>query len=289
MLVPQRIERSADTMTVAERKLAAVILADYPFAGLKAIKELADSAHTSSPTVSRFVAKLGFSGYAAFQQALIGELKDGQKSPVQLMETQRPFREAWFSDFMARAEALMVEVREAVSDSQFDRICAMLSERGPAIYLIGGRISDALAQYLARHLRQFRTEVYHLPSDPESWPAYVLRMRKKDILLVVDFRRYQPNLARLAQVAVRESGARLILVTDKWISPVASHATEVLAVPVDNGTLWDSYSGALSVIEAIMTRIAGADLPEARKRIDTWDRVRKIMAEPGTSEPGREV
>ena len=288
MQVTQRIERYADSLTNTERKLASVILADYPFAGLRTIKELADSAHTSGPTVSRFVTKLGFSGYVAFQQALIGELKDGQKSPVQLMETQRPFHEAWFSDFMTRAEALMAEVRETISDSQFDRICTMLAERGPAIYLIGGRISDALAQYLSRHLRQFRPEVHHLPSDPESWPASVLRMRKRDILFIVDFRRYQPNLERLAQVAVRESGVRLVLVTDKWISPVASHATEVLAVPIDNGTFWDSYAGALSVMEAIMTRIAGADWPEARKRIDTWDRVRRAMVEPGSSEPGRD-
>lgn len=285
MRVPQRIERCASTLTTAERKLAAVILADYPFAGMVSIKDLAESTHTSGPTVSRFVAKLGFPNYAAFQHSLLSELKDGQKSPVQLMETQRPFREAWFADFMTRAEALMAEVRNTITDAQFERICAMLSERGSSIYLIGGRVSDALAQYLGRHLRQFHPKVHHLPQDPESWPASVLRMRKRDILVVVDFRRYQPSLERLAEVAVAESGVRLLLITDKWVSPIASHATEVLAVPIDNGTFWDSYAGALSVMEAIMTRVAGADWPEARKKIDTWDRVRKSLLDPVNTDP----
>ena len=182
------------------------------------------------------------------------------------MATQRPFRVAWFSDFMSRAEALMAEVSSAIPDAQFDRISALLSEKGPALHVIGGRISDALVQYFARHLRQFRPKVYHLPSDHESWPIYVTRMRKGDILFIVDFRRYQANLERLARTFVRVGGARVVLVTDKWISPVACHASEILAVPIGNGTFWDSYAGALSVMEALMTRIAENDWDKARKK-----------------------
>jgi DNA-binding MurR/RpiR family transcriptional regulator len=103
----------------------------------------------------------------------------------------------------------------------------------------------------------------------------------------VDFRRYQANLERLARTSVREGGARVVLVTDKWISPVASHASEILAVPIDNGTFWDSYAGALSVMEALMTRIAENDWDDARKRIETWDKVRLSLIGPENEDLGK--
>lgn len=280
MEIRQRIEQLAQEFTTAERTIASVLMADYPFAGLQSIQDFAKAAQASGPTVSRFVAKLGFHGYHAFQQALIGELKEGQKSPVQLMATRTPFEDAWFCDFMRRAEALMLDVGNSISEAQFERVCDMLRAKGPALYMIGGRMSDALAQFMGRHLRQFRPKLHNLPSDPEAWPAYIGEMRKGDILLIVDFRRYQPNLKRLAQKAATKKGVRIILITDKWMSPIAKNASEVLAVPTDNGTFWDSYSGALSVMEAIMTRVAETDLDLTRKRIEQWDETRQNLIDP---------
>lgn len=286
MHVRQRIEQLSEDFTAAERTLASVLLSDYPFSGLVTIQDLAHRARSSGPTVSRFVSKLGFSGYQAFQQALISELKEEQKSPVQLMETQQPFGEAWFSDFISRQQLLMTDIGKTLSEAQFERISALMADRGPALYFIGGRVSDTLAQYLSRHVRQVRPKVHHMASDPEAWPGHVLNMRKGDILFIVDFRRYQTNLERLASTAVSESGARVVLMTDKWVSPVARHATEVLVVPIENGTVWDSYAGALSVMEAIMTRIAVSDWTAAGQGIEKWDRTRNRLNGPGNEDQG---
>ncbi len=85
-----------------------------------------------------------------------------------------------------------------ISAGQFERVCQLLSDDKRGLYLIGGRMSDPIVQYLSRHLRQYRANVFHLPSDPEVWPEYLLRMRPKDILVTIDFRRYQKSLADLA-------------------------------------------------------------------------------------------
>ena len=90
------------------------------------------------------------------------------------------------------------------------------------------------------------------------WPEHVLRMRSRDVVFLVDFRRYQKNLATLAGLASKR-GAQVVLLTDKWISPIAKHAGEVLAVPIESGTAWDSYVGAVALIEAMITRIAEQD------------------------------
>ena len=271
MDVKSRIEDMSAELTATERRLSASLLADYPFAGLQPIQELAQKTQTSSPSISRFVSKLGFSGYQEFQRQLIGELKDGQRSPVDLQRTSVPVEGAYLTGFMERAQRIVEETAQTVTDAQFERVCTLLSDPKRSIYVIGGRMSDTLASYLSRHLRQIRGKVFHLPPDPEVWPEYLLRMRPRDILLVADFRRYQKSLTPLAANAQRNRNAQIILLTDKWMSPVAAHATEVVAVPIDNGTLWDCYTGAMALLEGIVTRVAESSWDKTKDRIEAWD------------------
>lgn len=274
MQVRERIVRIEEEMTAAERKLCTALLLDYPFAGLDTIQALAEKTRTSGPTISRFVAKLGFSGYQEFQRQLIEELKESRRSPLDLHRGDRPLMGGYLEDFAARAGRLVVDAASMITQAQFDRVTETLADPRRSIYVIGGRISDALAIYLSRHMRQMRAGVYHLPADPEAWPEYLLRMKSRDILFVIDFRRYQPSLCELAHRASKGPGARIYLMTDKWMSPVARHAREVIATPIDSGTLWDSYVGALVLLEAMVTKIAEENWDSARRRIEAWDALR---------------
>jgi len=274
MHVRHRIEDISSELTATERRLSAAILLDYPFAGLEPIQELAKKANTSPPSISRFVTKLGFQGYQEFQRQLIGELKEGQRSPMDLQKTSTPVDGAYLDTFLKRAEQILRESTLAISEAQFARICEVLYDPRRSIYVVGGRMSDTLSQFLSRHLRQVRDKVYHLPADPEAWPEYLLRMRPKDILFVADFRRYQKSLENLCKKASQERKAQVVVLTDQWLSPTAGHATEILAVPIDSSTLWDSYTGAFAVIEAIVTRIAETNWKTAKQRIEDWDSMR---------------
>ena len=274
MYVKARIEDLSNELTATERKLCTALLLDYPFAGLDTIQAFAEKTNTSPPTISRFVTKLGFQGFQDFQRQLIEELKSGNRSPLDLHQQNRPLRGEFLEDFVTRAVALVSEAASATTKVQFERICALLSDDKRSIYVIGGRISDSIALYLSRHLRQIRANVFHLPPDPESWPEYLLRMKPRDVLFIADFRRYQPSLLNLAENAAKGRGAQIVALTDKWLSPIAKHATEVIATPIESGTVWDSYSGALVLMEAIVTRIAENNWDKTRARIESWDAMR---------------
>lgn len=274
MTVKDRIERASESFTAGERKLAATILSNYPFPGLSSIQELAGQAKVSAPSISRFVTKIGLDGYQDFQRALIAELQEARRSPVEVHDPSRKVEGSYLKDFIARATRQMSMAADAITDDQFDQICSALADPKRRIYTLGGRISDALARHLSFHLRQIRKDVIHLPDNPETWPEYLLRMRPGDTLFLVDFRRYQPMLKGLADTASRERGARIILMTDTWISPIAHSANEVVPVPIDSDTVWGSYSAALSVIEAIVTRIAEENWDQTRARIEAWDKLR---------------
>lgn len=273
MTIRSQIEKSSGALTQSERKLAAALLSDYPYAGLISIQELAARAEVSAPSITRFVIKIGLGGYQDMQRRLLSELKEGDRSPVEIHEAGERIQGGYLAEFISRAAAQMTSASDAVTEGQFLRICALLGDPKRSIYALGGRISDSIAQHLSFHLRQARQGVYHLPRDSEAWPEYLLRLRPGDVFYLVDFRRYQSNLAGLAeQVAARKG--KVILMTDKWLSPATRHATEVLAVPIETGTVWDSYSAALTVTEALVTRVAEGSWETTRARIEAWDAAR---------------
>lgn len=277
MIIKEKIKEIAEALTSSERKVASSLLADYPFAGLETIQTLAERTQVSAPSITRFVTKLGCNGYQEFQRKLIGELKESQRSPLQLRQKDETLEEGFLRDYAERASDIARSAADGISQSQFDRVCRLLADPGRAIYAIGGRFSDPLAVTLSRHLKQIRPKVSHMSSDSEQWPDAILQMRSKDVLVMIDFRRYQPGLQFLAQQAVSKRGVSVILITDKWVSPVSQHSSEVLAAPIESGTAWDSYVGVLMLVEAMVARVSEDDWEATKRRIEAWDRLR--MAE----------
>ncbi|MEL6264755.1 MAG: MurR/RpiR family transcriptional regulator [Pseudomonadota bacterium] len=276
MSLRSRIEQHSGRLTQTERKLAAALLSDYPYAGLAPIQELADRAEVSPPSISRFVVKVGLAGYAEMQRELLSELREGALSPVEIHEASETIDGGYLAEFLTRAATQVKSAAIAITEAQFDRTCALAADPRRSLYTIGGRVSDNIARHLAFHLGQARPNVSHLSRDPEVWPEYLLRMKPGDVFIVFDFRRYEAALATLAARAARDRRAQVVLVTDKWLSPINRSAAEVLAVPIETGTIWDSYAAALAVTEAMAARVASEDWDKVRARITAWDAARTL-------------
>src|SRR2546422_10537654 len=80
--VVELVRQRLDSLSPAERRLARVLLASYPIAGLESVARFAERAGVSPPTVSRFISKLGFRGYPEFQESLRHEGQARLSSPL---------------------------------------------------------------------------------------------------------------------------------------------------------------------------------------------------------------
>lgn len=278
MTLETNIRDMAGELTAAERKAATALLADYPFAGLLTLAELAKRSRASSQTILRLVTKLGYHGYGEFQRALIGELKEGYHSPLILHETTG-YRDNDNTPLSELTEATIRAVREtmaALPEQQFDAICNLFADRKRSLFLIGGRMTHTIAMFLFRHLRQIRPKVHLVSEYEEEWPEYLLRMGRKDVVLVFDYRRYQQSLETFAKRATRDRGSQVVLFTDKWLSPVSRYSAHAVTVAVDVGTPWDTSLPLLLLTEAIIGRVSESDWNETRKRIEQWDDLRSM-------------
>ena len=244
----------------------------YPAAGLASITIVAANAGVSTPTIARMVQKLGFKGYPQFHQALLKELEAKVSGP-----TQR--RANWASEAPAThslnrfAQAVTQNIEQTfanIDSAQFDAAARLLADTDGRLYLVGGRITRALADYAFTHFQAVRGRVTHMTSSSATWPHYVLDMVKGDTLLMFDIRRYETSLMRLAEIAT-ERGVRVVLITDQWMSPISELATHTFNCWVEIPSAWDSNISTMMLLEALIAAVQEERWPATRERYEQLD------------------
>lgn len=243
-------------LTRAERQLATHVLSHYPVSALGSITVLARAAEVSTPTVVRLAQKLGYKGYPDLQNNLRGEVEAMLISPLAkhdrwaggVPDTHMLNR---FADtVMANLQATLGQIDHA----EFDAAAALLADPGRHIFAMGGRITHALADYFTSLMRVVRPEVTLLSNNSTTWPPTLLDMRPGDVLLVFDIRRYENTVLQLAEMAT-EQGAEIILITDRWVSPAATHARHTLACHIEAPSAWDSNVSLMVLVETLLASV----------------------------------
>jgi len=266
--IAERLRLKSGDLTAAERKLMSTLFANYPMAGLVSITEFAREAGVSTPSVLRLAKKLGFAGFPSFQEELRAELSAQLQNPIS--KHDRWSAGAPDAHILNRfASAAMENLSgslKLLDHRAFDAVAALLADRKRRIHLGGGRISHAIASYLAIHLQMARPGVSVIPPTQSFWPQYLLDIAKGDVVVIFDIRRYDARMLEFAASA-KERGARVVLITDQWISPIARLAVHSLPLRIEAPSSWDSNIVPLFVAEALVSATINASWPETQTRI----------------------
>jgi DNA-binding MurR/RpiR family transcriptional regulator len=263
-----------DTLTRAEKQLADSLLENYPVSGLGSITTIAENAGVSTPTVARMVQKLGYKGYPEFQSHLHQELEATISNPI--AKHDRWASNAPGTHILNRfADAITANLRDTLSEldtATFEKAAALLRDRDRNIYFVGGRITGALAEYFFTHMQVIRPKTTLLSNNSSAWPQHVLNMKTGDVLVIFDIRRYEQEMATLAEAAAA-AGVVTILFTDMWRSPVAATARHVFEVRIEAPSAWDSSVVTLFVVEALIEAVQSATWEETRERMSALEQL----------------
>ena len=280
MTVAERVRDGLGRCSPAERRVGRALLADYPVAGLETVASLAERAETSGPTVLRFLDRLGFAGFPELQDALRAELADRTASPLTILSsaerdtTRSTSGDGELDAVVAHAvrtlPAATAETLAQLPADELARAVALLADRKLRVIAEGGRFTRLIAEYLVRHLMQVRGRSHVLPVHPVERADLLLDVGRRDVLIVCDFRRYEVPLKELAE-RCSEAGAKVVLITDRWLSPVSSVADVVLPVRVEPLSIYDSLVPALALAEVLVAGVLALGGDDALKRLRSFE------------------
>ncbi|MGF1624241.1 MAG: MurR/RpiR family transcriptional regulator [Alphaproteobacteria bacterium] len=246
----EQITATLPSLTNAERRAARTLLARYPTAGIETATLFAERAGVSAPTILRFIAKLGFDGYAEFRSTLREELEARAQYPL-----TRPHeigsRAVGLAALGERLAATVADTLAMCERSEFDRLVAALCDERRHVYLLGGDFTEVAARHLEFHLRKMRPRVRLLDHDLIRRADVLADLRRRDLLIAFDIRRYQPDTVATARLAAQR-GATVVLMTDQWMSDAAEVAELVFRARVDGPSRWDSLVGMIAFVEVLV-------------------------------------
>ncbi|MCA0042503.1 MurR/RpiR family transcriptional regulator [Celeribacter sp. ASW11-22] len=259
MTIRERIQNLDTGLTKAEQRISRVILSDYPVSAMKTLADLGKDAATSPATVLRFVGKLGYSGYPEFQKFLRDEIQGALDTPLSRLRAAAGETDggAPLEKYGRYAMELVQETIDMVPPQTIAEVVDILADIKRPVYLIGGRYSRGHATILGYGLSSVRGQVREVEAEARDMVTTLADIGRRDIVVVFDFRRYQSNIVHFTEEA-RAAGARLILFTDRWQSPCAAHADQVIALPVASPSLFDTGLSTLLCVETIVSQLTDA-------------------------------
>lgn len=272
MTIADRLQREIDTLTRAERQLAHSILENYPVSGLGSITSVARAAGVSTPTVARMVQKLGFKGFPGFKAELRSELQAKISDPIERRNTW--VDKAPDSHILNRfTEAAIDNIRASLaqfSAETFDNSVDLLADPRHSVHIVGGRVTQALAEYFFLHMQMVRESVSHIHATANAWPHYLLDVHEHDTMVIFDIRRYENSTLKLAEMA-RENGAEIILFTDQWRSPIHKFSKLCFATRTTVPSAWDSSITTMLLVESLIAAVQEKSWATSKGRVEALE------------------
>ena len=267
--------------------MARLVIEKYPMSGLGDIKDLAGMASVSPLTITRFVKRLGFERFADFHRAIRLEVQDREVSRLALLQRHREKPKlgrkgdaALFADMVASLGKLQSPtVRDALDKAAF-----LIADKNWHISILGGRWSSVGAQYLAFQLVCLCREVHAVLSMASGLAADRLAdLGRKDVLVVYDFRRYQPDTLGFAAMAAKRK-VRIVLSTDPGLSPICDVADVIIPVEVATTSPLGTLVPALAATNALLARLIAQVGDTAGKRMKMLEELRHAARGPSARE-----
>jgi DNA-binding MurR/RpiR family transcriptional regulator len=285
--VVDRIVERADTLTATERRIAEVLAAEPQTVAFGTVAGVARRAGTSGPSVVRLAVKLGYQGFVGLQAQVQRELADQlgpardrirRHPPVDLMER-----------VAAREQDNVGRTLGQVGTEQFERAVSLFSDLGRQVWVMGGEVSLPIGACLVLQLGQLREGVTLLVGPEVTVKRTLAALSPGDVLVVMDIHRYERWLVETMAWVIADRQPMVVAMTDSPLSPLLAGATESFFVAAEGIGPFDSMTGSLALVNALVVGVAARLRGTAMARLDAieaaWMANRSLVAEPGRLTP----
>jgi DNA-binding MurR/RpiR family transcriptional regulator len=258
-------------LSPGQRRIAQYLIEHITEAAFLSITDLAERVGVSQPSVTRFAAAVGFSGYPALREKLqsiaLGTLAGG---PPAAEENQGNELQAAVDAEIENLENLR---RDFADPGRVIDTGRKLSESTP-LTVLGLRISVSLAEYFAYAARRVHPDVRLVTRGGSVAYDALLQSREAGGTWVLAFSmpRHAQETLNAVQVA-RNAGLKVALITDLALGPVADEADVTFATGTGSRLVFDSYAAPGVIAAALLQAMTDADPERTQARLEEYEQI----------------
>ncbi|OHE22983.1 MAG: hypothetical protein A2Z43_09950 [Syntrophobacterales bacterium RBG_19FT_COMBO_59_10] len=256
MPIPTLIANKRLRLTASQSRAAQYIMDHYDEAIFLTASKLSGKVGVSEATIVRLAQVLGFDGFPKMQQMLRENLQNRLTTVSRLEKTVKNAR----TDGDILTKIMQEDIRnlsQTLQDISLDTFhrAVMDMKNASRIYVVGLRGAHAPALVLALYLRFLKKQASPvIPGYGDVWNT-LHGMGSEDLVIGISFPRYTKLTIDVLEYA-HEQGAKVGAITDSMISPLARHADWVLPVHSRLDSFIESFTAAMSLVNALLTALS---------------------------------
>ncbi|MCH0566530.1 MULTISPECIES: MurR/RpiR family transcriptional regulator [unclassified Streptomyces] len=258
-------------LSPGQRRIAQYLIEHITEAAFLSITDLADRVGVSQPSVTRFAAAVGFSGYPALRERLQAITLGSRGGSAAADEANRS------NELQAAVDAEIENLenlrRDFADPDQVIDIGRRLTQSAP-LTVLGLRISASLAEYFAYAARRIHPDVRLVTLGGSVAYDALLQSREAGGSWVLAFS--LPRHARETLTAVRvarSAGLKVALITDLALGPVADEADVVFATGTGSRLVFDSYAAPGLMAAALLQAMTDAGPERVQARLEEYEQI----------------
>ncbi|MEU4083451.1 MurR/RpiR family transcriptional regulator [Streptomyces aureus] len=258
-------------LSPGQRRIAQYLIEHITEAAFLSITDLAERVGVSQPSVTRFAAAVGFSGYPALRESLqamaLSTLGSAPGTPAEVTSNELQ------AAVDAEIENLENLRRDFTDPDQIIRVGRALSQSAP-LTVLGLRISVSLAEYFAYAARRIHPDVRVVTRGGSVAYDALLQSREAGGSWVLAFgmpRHAQETLT--AMRVARSAGLQVALITDLGLGPLADEADVTFATGTGSRLVFDSYAAPVVLSAALLQAMTDADPERTQARLEEYEHV----------------
>jgi len=261
------IVESFSDLTPELQKAAKFMLENPEEVGLSSMRTVAKAAGVKPATVSRLSKTLGFEEYKRFREPFRQRLRKVEPTFASRVEdVQRrgaADNRALFAELRVQEIA---NIEHTLSDANYEiiRDSAEAMHKSRRVYVLGlrGAYAPAFLFYYAYQLFQENSRL--VDTRAGIFADQLRGIGKQDSLLVISFPPYTQLTIDAVSYAA-EADAKIIAITDSVVSPAANAAAHTIITQNRSTSFYHSFTGALAVVEALITLLVAGKGGDAIK------------------------
>lgn len=233
-----------------QKKVGDLFFKEPIFLAFSSALEVGRRVNVSESTVIRWTQKLGYKGYAEFQQIVQRKLAEERFEKVE-QKVPEPVADQSFLENLLDAEILsIVKLKKSINEEELLQVVDKISQ-ADRVYVTGDFFDYGIAHWFANwlNLALDHTEMMY-PSTGEYY-TQLSKLGGRDLVIAFVFPRYTRVVIDTLKNA-KSQGADVIVLTDSAESPALAYADYVLTVSVNSTLSIDSYTPVHALLTSIM-------------------------------------
>ncbi len=233
-----------------QKKVGDLFVQEPIFLAFSSALEVGKRVDVSESTVIRWTQKLGYKGYAEFQQVIQRKLAEERLVQAEEEMLQSEIDQSFLENLLDADILSIVKLKQTIDEEKLLQVVDIISS-AEHIYVTSNFFDFGLAHWFSGWLNTTLGQTEMMMSSEGQYYSQLAKVSEGDILIAFAFPRYTRVLIDTLKT-VKERGAQIIVLTDSNDSPAGEYADTLLPVALNSNLNIDSYTAVHALLSSIM-------------------------------------